>query len=605
MNIIPRTKLERNEYRELALIVISIILSTIIFSYSDFKALTVNTIQVWDALFSGRIQEFFLVSAENLRNSPAGGNSYGILYLLPWAIWNFPIWITHMSEYSNVLTPMCLLWSKLFLILCSIITSYYVKKIVDKFTGDRSIGILSFILTLGAGSLLVSVGYSGQDEIIYLMLMIMGINYLLDGKRKTAFALFGYSVICCNAILIPVLAILLLYEKNILKLLSYLILFIAPDKIISFLCGSSDVEWLVNSSQYKMTANYTMSTYMDWFFGRSTLSTGVGTISLYIVVLVLIYVKCYFTKTDEKEKLSYDTLFYPTIILVGMCLLSWLHFYRYYICIPFLVCTILIKGYKKNDYAVGLLFLTIFNYLQTYVSIEDVNNFSYAYNTMNDVKAYSGHLASGSIYSVAKAFIPQIDLLSIAINSCYLAMGIIVIIYICQSRNSIGNFKIPEKMIRLTYVILPVALVLLYLVLGCKISITENTITSDSPLAEAINGENGIYQEYVAKGNKLKYIDIRSCTWNREYSDDLYLCVDLVDSETGEVVDSEKVWANNLPNNDNIRVYFNTNVDINKTYYLKFYSNKYSDDETNWIYLMKSENVENGYILTSVVVETI
>lgn len=43
---------------------------------------------------------------------------------------------------------------------------------------------------------------------------------------------------------------------------------------------------------------------------------------------------------------------------------------------------------------------------------------------------------------------------------------------------------------------------------------------------------------------------------------------------------------------------------FNKTYFLKFYTNTYSDNETNWIYLMKSENSDNEYILTSVIVET-
>lgn len=592
------------EYIEIFLLSLSIFFATIIFLYVDLKTLSVFTVQIWDALFSGRIHEFFLVSAENLRNSPGGGDPYGILYLIPWSIWNFPVWVTHIGKNLNILTPACLWWSKLFLVLCSVVTSLYVKKIIEKFIENKKIGTLAFILTLGSGSLMVSVGYSGQDEIIYLLFMLMGIYYLIVGKKKIAFVLLGYAVICCNAIIIPIFALLLLYEKNILKLLFYLILFLTPDKIVSFLCGSNDIEWLVNSSQYNMAANYTLGTYVDWFFTRTVLNTGVGTISIYVIILIFVYLKCYLAKTNDKEELNYDTLFYPTVLLISMCLCSWLHFYRFCICIPLLVCTVLINGWEKHDYTVGVFLLTIFNYIQTYVSLEDINNFSFKYNLMNDIGISDSHLNSESVYSIAEMLIPKLGLVTICINSCYWATAIFLIIYIYKKRQACFNFNISERMIRLAYVILPMFLIIVYLVIWENLYVTKYDIHSESALAEAINGQNEIYQKYEAKGTCLKYIEVRSCTWDRIYPDDLYLYIDLVDSETKEIVETKSVCANSLPNNDNIRVYFNTGTNQQKIYYFRFYSNNNLDNEENDLYLMQvTANDVNENIFTSSIVE--
>lgn len=603
MNIIEWKK--RYDLIEIFLVALSIMMAVVVFSYTDFKSLTVNTIQVWDALFSGRIHEFFLVSAENLRGSPAGGNCYGVLYLIPWAIWNFPIWILNIDAKSNILNPVCLLWSKLFLIFCSVFTAVYTKKIVEKFTGSKEIGTLAFLLTIGAGSLMVSVGYSGQDEIIYLLFMLMGIDYLIDGKKKKALILLGVAVICCNVMVIPVLALLLLFEKNILKLLLYLTFFLVPDRIVSFLCGSNDIEWLIEKSNYRMTANYTFDTYMDWFFQRTAFNTGVGIVSVYIIIIVFVYLKCFFTKAHDTEELHYDFLFYPTILLVGMCLCSWLHFYRYYICIPLLVCTTLITGYKKKDHVTGVFLLTLFSYIQTYISLKDINNFSFRYNIMNDIGVAGDHLKSENIYSVAQMFIPQLDLITIGVDSCYWAVAIFIVFYINRKRKVSFHFEMSENKIRFVYLALPLCLVVAYLAIWGSFYQINYDIHSESALADAINGENELYQAYEAKGTCLKYIEIRSCTWDRVYSDDIHLSIDLVDAETGQIVQTETVAANRLPNNQNIKINFDTNVNPQNRYYFRFYSDRKSSNEEEEIYLMKAsdKNKGNECILTSSIVE--
>ncbi len=603
MNIIKWEK--KYELIEIFLLGLSIAIASVLFSYMDFKSLTVNTIQIWDALFSGRIHEFFLVSAENLRGSPAGGNCYGVLYLIPWAIWNFPIWILNMDAASNILNPVCFLWSKLFLIFCSVLTAFYTKKMVERFTDSQKIGTLAFILTMGAGSLLISVGYSGQDEIIYLSFLLIGMYDLIGGKKKKAFILLGFAVICCNVMLIPVIALLLLYEKNIIKLLLYFVCILVPDKIVSLLCGSNDIEWLIDAGNYKMTAHYTLDTYADWFFERTVFHTGIGTVSIYVIIIVLVYLRCFFTKASTKEELEYDSLFYPTLLLVGMCLCSWLHFYRYYICIPLLVCTVLINGHKKNDDVSGVFLFTLFSYIQTYVSLKDINNFSFRYNFMNEMGIADSHLKSENIYSIVQMLFPQLEFITMSVDSCYWAVSMFLLYYIYKKRNVTFHFDLSEKKVRFAYAVFPLCLIITYLAIWGNFYETSYEIHSESALADPINSKNELYQKYEAKGTCLKYIKIRSCTWDKVYSDDVYLSIDLVDSETGKVIETETVGANSLPNNQEIKIYFDADVLPKKMYYFRFYSDSLHNKE-NDIYLMKSseKNNGNGDFLTASIVET-
>ena len=149
---------------------VAFIVSLLAFDYIDCIGETCWTLTIWDALFEGRILEYSEVTYENLRGAPFTRETGGFMALLPWAVWNFPLWALHPTpDGFNIDNPAYIIWSKLFLILCLVLSSYYIKKLSYRVTGNYSLSEYTFILSLTAGTAILSVGYAGQNEIIYVV----------------------------------------------------------------------------------------------------------------------------------------------------------------------------------------------------------------------------------------------------------------------------------------------------------------------------------------------------------------------------------------------------------------------------------------------------
>ena len=63
-----------------------------------------------------------------------------------------------------------LCWSKLFLVLMELITIYFCGKICMFMTDDIEKAVLAALLIMASPEIMMSVGYSGQDEMTYVCL---------------------------------------------------------------------------------------------------------------------------------------------------------------------------------------------------------------------------------------------------------------------------------------------------------------------------------------------------------------------------------------------------------------------------------------------------
>lgn len=85
----------------LALICVTYLITSVIFSFRDGLSLTVWTVEFWDVLFSGNLADFYDYTDLNLRGAPHGAVAGSFLPILPWCLWNFPIWLTHRSPIGT------------------------------------------------------------------------------------------------------------------------------------------------------------------------------------------------------------------------------------------------------------------------------------------------------------------------------------------------------------------------------------------------------------------------------------------------------------------------------------------------------------------------
>lgn len=588
-SVIQKRKIIENV--DILIIIVTLLSGCVLFDYSDFGTLTVWSVEIWDSLFTGRLNEYFLVTAENLRKAVHGGSTYGIAYLIPWAIWNFPIWLTHFwNENYNVFTPICLAWSKLFLVICAVFNAVFVGKTVHLFVDDHKLSKYAFIFSLGAVTLYISVGYAGQDEIVYMMCMMAGLYYLLRRKKILGLFFLGLSVILCPFMLVPILAVLFIIEKNLLKIGLYILFYTVPNILLSHLCGISDVAYIAQTGIYKLGEILTINTHVRRFFARTTFSTGFGSVSAFALLIVFVYIRCYFVETyDNDSKMEFSLLFYPSILLsVGIGLFAWFHFYRHYITVPLLVCTVIVSGKKKEDVESGLFLLAILEFLRFFVNIQNTNAYEFRPSLLR--LYFNQHGNWETLYTLLETYIPKVASVGMIIYSCYFALTIYMNIYSGWSLRQKLNVKIPLNITRIIYIALSPMVLAIYIYCWFTFNVSTYTLNTNEDLAVHVNQENSLWQMYTPQGSHLDFIEIQPIVKASNSAEVSQLYIELVDGDSGRVVAKKSAFANALSQNAVYRISFDgIRVKPGYSYYLHFYINQQNEQDLSEILLLQSD----------------
>lgn len=529
---------------ECAIIIAVAVVGLVGFQYVDGISLTAYSVEVWDAVFSGKLLSFQQIFVENMRNAPHGGGGFdGVRFIifLPWAIWNFPLWLTHtFGANTDVLSLPCLIWSKTFLIVCAILAGIQCYHIVYALTREETQSQLAAIFFWGSGTLAISVGYSMQDEILYILTFLMAIRCYCNKKNKACLAWIIISVTLCPFMILPTLLILLFKYKNLLKVLFYMILCLLPYVLLSKI----------------FPANTPLrDDYADWFFFRSLFNTGYGSVSIFAVVVLIVFALSYFQRYDSIDEENHALLYLLATIMSSICILSWLHFYRYFICIPFLViCLLSIDSKKQFQIKAGLILLTAFEFCRMLGSaFFDRNCLNPVYIT-EFLKLDVGTVSSLSFVEILKIFMPslEIDRVNGFIASIIFSLALLLLWLIKKDDNfQIIVINIPMKVISLIYALVPLAIFIVFFTSLFHITIFAMPIEGDDVLAPAITESVSIDQHYYASdGEHVRQVQVRTVTWGQTYPDDLILRMDVIDETTDKNIGSAEIAANLLPNND-------------------------------------------------------
>lgn len=329
---------------------ICIILMMITFRYTDGLPYLSWSVDLWDCIFHKTDLEFYEYTILNPR-SPECLNyacDRTILALIPLSIWNLPIWIAHEITGNVVVTGFWdYVWLKIGLLLCVGVTSVEASKIVKLIKPDAD-RILVFPLIFASFDVLCSTMYASQDEIIYLMTLIMGMRFLLQ-KRTVSFLICSTIAVSLNPeMIIPVLLMILFSEKRILFVLLDLMISLIPTFIFNFAYKDNVPYNTVNVMQGDLIKNL--------FSSGISLSQDIGNVSLF---LLLVMVLMFFTYTKQKSE-PFDLIFTMAMTMTGMTLLSsggYIdYFYRSILYVPYMVIMILVSGQnlKTNLLLYGL-----------------------------------------------------------------------------------------------------------------------------------------------------------------------------------------------------------------------------------------------------------
>lgn len=220
------------------------ILMLVTFNYWDGQTLMAWSVSNYDLLFEGRLNDFYTEKLLNVRGAIQTDGCSSPLMLIPQMIWNFPIWITHYFNGNyNVGTLPCVFYYKIFLLLITACIAFVVSRIIYEQTGNKEKSFLGIILTLGSAQIMLSTMYTGQDEVVYLLFILLSFWAAVKNKKKMMILWGTLSVMCCPIMLIPYIVLVILSEKRIVHIISYIMISLLPNIMWNiYSSGAADKE---------------------------------------------------------------------------------------------------------------------------------------------------------------------------------------------------------------------------------------------------------------------------------------------------------------------------------------------------------------------------
>lgn len=415
------------------------------FNYIDGQSIMAWSVNNWDLLVEGRWKDFYLDKAINLRGAAHSdmtdeGMISPFIYLAQ-SIWCLPIWLTHYFNGNlYVGTIGCVYWYKLFLFLVTVVTAYYCHRITKRISGDAYSSLLAGFLVLASSEVMLSTGYAGQDEIVYLCAMMISLDCLMRDKIIAFVLLSMYVVTLCPIMIIAVMPMLLIKEKNILKILAYAVVMFLPMLFWELVSSGMEQKFTATTmaDQLKRTLDYIQIPIIS------------GTASVMVIAVLVVYFYAFITKPDVSDK---KLLWISTLLMVYMSFFNDNLFYRSLLYVPFVA--ILIACEAGGNIDIKLFLMTVLTYVRFFaLGIDSPMHMNTRYTKMNTVivaicRARGSDKYEQSDPLVTKIFekAPGIYPLKASMNGVCVA-AILILLWITYSERNekaIAGYRILDK----------------------------------------------------------------------------------------------------------------------------------------------------------------
>lgn len=343
-----------------------------LFKYIDFEVMTVWTINFWDCLFDGSLMDFFEYTIENARGITPTRCRGNYLWLIPWCVWNFPVWLYCVITGTVKVTAFWMFyWSKIYILLLTIVIIVYICKIANSIialtTEEKK---LMALLIAISPELLMSTMYAGQDEVLYLSLYVVALYYFLEEKIKRAYICAALSAVFCPQMLLPFLVLLMIREKSVIKIGSILIGTVAP--LIVF-------EFIYRNNTIYIDNKLDLLGMMHNMLGKTSVILSEASILGIIIVAVLFF--CYVIEFKWDEEGKKNILYINALIFCAINVYAEDHFYRLFTYVPFLILIIMLN---KNNIKMNMFLLLCLTYARTYIACKTSGQ-----QNMNTVSVFS------------------------------------------------------------------------------------------------------------------------------------------------------------------------------------------------------------------------
>lgn len=323
------------EYFFYALLALGVML---FYKYWDFKSLTVWSTSILDCIVDGNLYDYYSVIHTNAYGAPHEYCGFNYLSLIPWAIWNIPIWIVQRFCHIRIVDhTVMMLWSQLFLAFLLIIILFYSRKIIEFFNEDHNIKEWSSYLIVTCPLTFLGIFIAGQSDLIVITTTVIAIYYLLKDKQIIFLLLMAYSISAKPFFIFSFIAVILLIEKNVLFAFLKVCSSFIPMVLFDIIYKNAP---LYQESINGSTANNIIQKTITNCIG----ATG-GSASIVIMCLVVIYFMAYCIsyKAEDKVRKQYIIYFMFAPMAIYFAFANY-EFYRRIFLIPFLIIMMAINS---------------------------------------------------------------------------------------------------------------------------------------------------------------------------------------------------------------------------------------------------------------------
>lgn len=397
----------------------------ILYSYIDLRSLTIWSTTLLDCLVDGNLYDFYEIVHENIHGTPHQYCGYNYISIIPWAIWNIPIWLIQRFLHIEILENVwLLLWSHLFLVVLFAVIVYISKKIVEIFIDDKERTAWNSYLIFTFPFAFFGVVLAGQSDIIIIFAAVLAVYFLLKDKQWIFIMIMSVAIAAKPFFIFAYIAVILLIEKNLIKIL----LKAAASMVVTLLFQ------LIYANAPMYAESYAAGTGNSII--QKTFASGIDANITYqaplvAIGLVVIYFVAYCISYEQTKEKKYYIIYMMVAPMLVYFAFAHYEFYRMIYLAPFLMILITINS---KIYRLNVILETVLSVTGTFLMIYYRWTASVSYFNSSVAKAF-GMQRSGvkydNLYDLLVMKIKDISMYqNVAAGIFVTAIGILLLINI-------------------------------------------------------------------------------------------------------------------------------------------------------------------------------